>query len=36
MGVTVTFVNRTVTPEFKAEVRKKLADDSAQSIEPKK
>ena len=36
MGVTVTFVNRTVTPEFKAEVRKKLEDDSAKSIEPKK
>jgi multidrug resistance efflux pump len=38
MGVTVTFTNRTVTPEYKAEVKKKLEDDSAKSIstEPKK
>jgi HlyD family secretion protein len=36
MGVTVTFVNRTVTPDYKAEVRRKLEDDSAKSIEPKK
>jgi multidrug resistance efflux pump len=35
MGVTVTFVNRTVTPEFKDEVRRKLEDDSAKSIAPK-
>jgi HlyD family secretion protein len=36
MGVTVTFVNKTVTPEYKAQVRRKLEDDSAKSIEPKK
>lgn len=35
MGVTVTFLNRDVTPEFKAEVRRKLADDSAKSVAPK-
>jgi multidrug resistance efflux pump len=35
MGVTVTFVNRTVTPEFKESVRRKLEDDSAKSIAPK-
>ena len=35
MSVTVTFVNRTVTPEFKIQVRRKLEDDSAKSIAPK-
>jgi len=36
MGVTVTFGNKTVTPEYKADVRKKLEDDSEKSIAPKK
>ncbi len=36
MGVTVTFSNRIVTPEYKADVRKKLDDDSGNSIAPKK
>jgi len=36
MGVTVTFTNRTVTAEFKAEVKRKLEDDSENSIAPKK
>jgi len=36
MGVTVTFGTRTVTPEYKAEVRRKLEDDSEKSIAPKK
>ena len=35
MGVTVTFLNRTVTPEDKAEVRRKLEDDSGKSVAPK-
>lgn len=35
MGVTVTFLNRTVTPEYKAEVRKKLEDESGKSVAPK-
>ena len=35
MGVTVTFLNRNVTPEYKAQVRKKLEDDSGQSVAPK-
>jgi len=36
MGVTVTFLNKTVGPAFKEEVRRKLEDDSARSIAPKK
>ena len=36
MGVTVTFGNKTVSPEYKAEVRRKLEDDSEKSIAPKK
>ena len=36
MGVTVTFLNKDVTPEYKAEVRRKLADESGKSVEPKK
>lgn len=36
MGVTVTFSTDTVTQEYKAEVRRKLEDDSAKSIAPKK
>jgi HlyD family secretion protein len=36
MGVTVTFGTQTVTQEFKADVRKKLEDNSANSIAPKK
>ncbi|HJZ94278.1 MAG TPA: efflux RND transporter periplasmic adaptor subunit, partial [Gemmataceae bacterium] len=36
MGVTVTFGNKTVTPEYKADVRRKLEDDSEKSIAPKK
>jgi HlyD family secretion protein len=36
MGVTVTFGGDTVTPDYKARVRKKLEDDSAKSIAPKK
>jgi HlyD family secretion protein len=36
MGVTVTFLNKTVPPAFKDEVRRKLEDDSAKSIAPKK
>jgi multidrug resistance efflux pump len=35
MGVTVTFLNRIVTPEYKAEVRTKLNDDSGKSVAPK-
>ena len=35
MGVTVTFVNRTVTEAEKEAVRKKLEDDSAKSIKAK-
>ena len=34
MGVTVTFLNRDVTAEYKAQVRKKLEDDSGQSVAP--
>ena len=36
MGVTVTFSNRTVTAEYKADVKRKLEDDSESSIAPKK
>jgi HlyD family secretion protein len=36
MGVTVTFLNRTVDDDYKAAVRKKLEDDSGASIAPKK
>src|SRR5262245_41678766 len=36
MGVTVTFKDQTVSPEYKAQVRKKLEDDSGKSIAPKK
>ena len=36
MGVTVTFGNKTVSREYKAEVRRKLDDDSEKSIAPKK
>jgi multidrug resistance efflux pump len=36
MGVTVTFGTKTVSPEYKAEVRRKLEDDSEKSIAPKK
>ena len=36
MGVTVTFLNRDVDEEYKARVRKKLEDDSGQSVAPKK
>lgn len=36
MGVTVTFLNRTVTEEEKTAVKRKLDDDSEQSISPKK
>lgn len=36
MGVTVTFGGETVTNEYKADVRRKLEDDSAKSIAPKK
>ena len=36
MGVTVTFGRESVTPEYKAQVRKKLEDDSGKSIAPKK
>jgi HlyD family secretion protein len=35
MGVTVTFLNRNVTAEYKAEVRKKLSDESGKSVAPK-
>jgi multidrug resistance efflux pump len=35
MGVTVTFLNRDVTAEYKAEVRRKLADESGKSVAPK-
>ena len=35
MGVTVTFLNRDVTPEYKAQVRKKLDDESGKSVAPK-
>lgn len=36
MGVTVTFLNKTVTPGYKEEVKRKLEDESATSIAPKK
>ena len=36
MGVTVTFGTKTVSAEYKAEVRRKLEDDSEMSIAPKK
>jgi multidrug resistance efflux pump len=36
MGVTVTFRSENVTPEYKAQVKKKLEDDSGKSIAPKK
>ena len=36
MGVTVTFLNKTVNQAFKDEVKRKLEDDSAKSIAPKK
>src|SRR4029077_1944809 len=36
MGVTVRFMNKTVTPEFRADVKRKLEDESEASIEPKK
>jgi HlyD family secretion protein len=35
MGVTVTFLGRDVDDEYKARVRKKLDDDSGQSVAPK-
>jgi multidrug resistance efflux pump len=35
MGVTVTFLNRIVPAEYKAQVKKKLEDDSAASVTPK-
>jgi multidrug resistance efflux pump len=35
MGVTVTFLNRDVDEAYKARVRKKLEDDSGQSVAPK-
>jgi hypothetical protein len=35
MGVTVTFLNRDVDDQYKARVRKKLEDDSGQSVAPK-
>jgi HlyD family secretion protein len=35
MGVTVTFLNRIVTPEYKEGVRRKLEDDSGKSVTPK-
>ena len=36
MSVTVTFGNKSVAEEFREQVRKKLEDDSASSISPKK
>jgi HlyD family secretion protein len=36
MGVTVTFMNKTVSPVFKEEIKRKLEDESAKSIAPKK